>query len=103
MATKLSLLHSARRGDEFAFIDELRNRAAAGRIALHQGVTCEEGPSWAGRRGRIGRAQFGALLHEPRATLCFVCGPAPLVNESVSTLKALGVPEAQIRTEGWGK
>ena len=102
-AQRLSLLYSARRGDEFAFIDELRRHADAGRLELHQTVTRDESSTWSGRRGRIGRSHFEAVLHEPGETLCFVCGPGPLVNESVATLKALGVPEAQIRTERWGK
>ena len=102
-APRISLLYSARRGDEFAFIDELREHAAAGRLELHQTVTRDESSSWSGRRGRIGWSHFEAVLHEPAATLCFVCGPEPLVNESVSTLKALGVPDTQIRTEQRGK
>ena len=40
-------------------------------------------------------------VHEPADTLCFVCGPKTLVNESVTTLAALGVPADAIRTEGW--
>ena len=76
---------------------------AAGRIELHQTVTRDESSAWSGRRGRIGRSHFEAVLHDPAETLCFVCGPEPLVNESVSTLKALGVPDEQIRTEQWGK
>ena len=102
-APRISLLYSARRSDEFAFIDELHGHATLGRIELHQTVTRDPSSSWSGRRGRIGRSHFEAVLHEPAATLCFVCGPEPLVNESVSTLKALGVPEAQIRTEQWGR
>ncbi|MBI4888940.1 MAG: FAD-dependent oxidoreductase [Acidobacteria bacterium] len=102
-AHRLSLLYSARRADEFAFIDELRAHAAAGLLDLHQTVTRDESASWTGRRGRIGRAHFEALLHEPLATLCFVCGPDALVGESVATLGALGVPDAQIRTERWGR
>ena len=98
---RISLLYSARRADEFAFIDELRRHAAEHRIELHQTVTRDHSSTWAGRRGRIGRAHFGAVLHEPAGTLCFVCGPTPLVNESMTTLKALGVPEGQIRTEQW--
>ena len=50
-----------------------------------------------------GRSHFESVLHEPLETLCFVCGPATLVSESVVTLKALGVPDALIRTEGWGR
>ena len=100
---KVSLLYSARRGDEFAFIEELRGHAAAGRLELHRTVTRDDSSSWAGRRGRIGRSHFEAVLHEPAATLCFVCGPAPLVSESVSTLQSLGAPLEQIRTDQWGK
>jgi ferredoxin-NADP reductase len=100
---RISLLYSARRSDEFAFIDELREHARVGRIELHQTVTRDESTAWAGSRGRIGRAHFQSVLHEPASTLCFVCGPPLLVTESVATLSALGVPGALIRTEQWGK
>jgi ferredoxin-NADP reductase len=100
---RISLLYSARRGDEFAFVEELRHHAAAGRIELHQTVTRDESSAWSGQRGRIGRSHFEAVLHDPAATFCVVCGPEPLVSESVSTLNALGVPDLQIRTEQWGK
>jgi NAD(P)H-flavin reductase len=102
-APRISLLYSARRSDEFAFIEELRAHADAGVLELHQTVTRDDSSSWAGKRGRIGRAHFEAVLHAPSDTLTFVCGPTALVNESISTLQALGVPESQIRTEQWGK
>jgi NAD(P)H-flavin reductase len=97
----ISLLYSARSHDEFAFIDEFREHAAARRLNLHQTVTRDEGTAWIGGRGRIGQAHFEAVLHDPSATLCFVCGPAALVTESVGTLEALGVPRRLIRTEAW--
>lgn len=100
---RISVLYSARSSDEFAFIDELRSHEKAGRVELHQTVTRDTGPAWAGRRGRIGRSHFEAVIHEPATTICFVCGPEALVRESMSTLKALGIPESQIRTEHWGK
>ncbi len=103
LSQPISLLYSARRGDEFAFIEELRRHEAAGRIELHPTVTRDDSTEWAGSRGRIGRAHFEAVVHEPTATLCFICGPTPLVSESVSTLEALGVPAQQIHTERWGK
>jgi NAD(P)H-flavin reductase len=102
-AHRASLLYSARRPEEFAFIDELRAHSAAGLLELHQTVTRDDSDGWTGRRGRIGRAHFEALLHEPMATLCFVCGPETFVNESVSTLRTLGVPEAHVRTESRGR
>lgn len=103
LSQRISLLYSARRVDEFAFIEELRRHEAAGRIELHPTVTRDDSSQWAGSRGRIGRAHFEAVVHEPAATLCFICGPTPLVSESVSTLEALGVPPQQIHTERWGK
>jgi len=102
-AYRPSLLYSARRADEFAFIDELRAHSDAGLLELHQTVTRDDSPSWTGRRGRVGQAHFEALLHEPAATLCFVCGPDAFVKESVATITALGVPDVQIRTDSWGR
>jgi ferredoxin-NADP reductase len=97
----LSLLYSTRRSDEFAFIEEFRAHERNGRLELHQTVTRDEGGSWGGRRGRIGRDHFEAVLHDPSSTVCFVCGPPTLVSESTTTLQSLGVPAASIRSEGW--
>ena len=98
---QVSLIYSARRGDEFAFVDELEAHAAAGRIELHRTVTRDESTGWSGGRGRIGRRLFEAVLHDPAHTLCFVCGPRAMVTEAVAALRALDVPEAAIRTEAW--
>jgi ring-1,2-phenylacetyl-CoA epoxidase subunit PaaE len=101
-AEKVSLLYSSRRGDEFAFVEELREHERAGRLELHQTVTREEDTTWGGRRGRIGRGHFESVLHEPGDTLCFVCGPPSLVSDAAATLRELGVPGESIRTEQWG-
>ena len=98
---EISLLYSARNGDEFAFIEELRGHEQRGRLEIHQTVTRDGSPAWMGGRGRIGRSHFERVVHEPTNTLCFVCGPRAMVNESVSTLAALGVPTSAIRTEAW--
>jgi NAD(P)H-flavin reductase len=97
----LALLYSTRRSDEFAFVDELREHERRGRLELHQTVTRDESTSWDGRRGRIRREHFEAVLHEPAATLCFVCGPPSLVSDSAATLQELGVPVGSIKTENW--
>jgi len=99
--SRLSLLYSARNGDEFAFIEELRGHQSRGCLELHQTVTRDDSTGWAGGRGRIGRSHFESVVHDPAQTLCFVCGPRAMVNESVSTLAALGVPAKAIRTEAW--
>jgi NAD(P)H-flavin reductase len=103
LSGRISLLYSTRRSDEFAFVDELRAHEQAGRLELHQTVTRDDSTVWGGRRGRIGRSHFEAVLHEPASTLCFICGPPSLVSDSATTLRDLGVPDALIRTEAWEK
>jgi NAD(P)H-flavin reductase len=99
-AERVSLLYSARRADEFAFMPELRAHETGGRLELHPTVTRDD-VMWAGRRGRIGRSHFEAVLHDRLDTLCFICGPETLVSEAVTTLGELGVPREAIRTEEW--
>jgi NAD(P)H-flavin reductase len=99
-AEQISLLYSARRADEFAFIEELRAYQDARMIELHPTVTRND-HKWEGGRGRIGRSHFEAVLHDRLDTLCFICGPPMLVSEAVTTLTELGVPRAAIRTEEW--
>jgi glycine betaine catabolism B len=101
LSLELSLLYSARRADEFAFLDELVRHADAARLELHLTVTRDESTTWAGRRGRIGRSHFESVLHDASATLCFVCGPRAMVTDATLTLQELGVPESAIRTEAW--
>lgn len=96
----VSVLYSARRREEFAFLSELQAHAAAGRIELHQTVTRDAG--WQGRRGRISRTHFTEVLHDPAATECFVCGPPSMVRDSVDTLTRLDVPPGRIHYEQWG-
>ena len=96
---EVGLLYSARTPDEFAFQDELRALARDGKIELRQTVT-REATEWAGPRGRIGRAEIQPLVHDP-ATLCFVCGPAALVDDTQRLLQELGVPRERIKIEEW--
>lgn len=99
-AGRVSLLYSARRADEFAFLTELQALANTTRLELHPTVTRDDGV-WAGGRGRIGRSHFESVLHDRLDTLCFICGPGALVAEAVATLGELGVPRGAIRTEEW--
>jgi NAD(P)H-flavin reductase len=96
----IGLLFSARTAAEFAYEQEFRSLATAGRIELELRVTREVAGDWSGVRGRIGRDDLAPLVHE-RATLCFVCGPPALVQEIPQILDDLGVPRKCIKTEEW--
>jgi NAD(P)H-flavin reductase len=97
----IGLFYSARTPDEFAFETELRDLAGAGRIELHQTVTrAADDADWSGARGRLDRAALAELIHDPE-TLCFICGPAAMVDEMPRVLEELGIPRERIRMEEW--
>jgi NAD(P)H-flavin reductase len=97
----IGLLYSARTAVEFAYERELLALARDGSIEFTQTVTRDAAVGdWAGARGRIRREGLEALVHDP-ATLCFVCGPPPLVADVPRLLEELSVPREKIRIEEW--
>jgi NAD(P)H-flavin reductase len=94
----VGVFYSARTPDEFAYGQELRALAKAGRITLRQTVTRGSDERWDGSRGRFTREALAELVHDP-ATLCFVCGPPALVDDLRTALEELGVDAARIRAE----
>ena len=95
---EIGLLYSARTPDEFAYEAELRALALDRQIVLKQTITRAGGDNWMGGRGRIGRGDLQQLVRD-RETLCFVCGPAALVDETVRLLEDLGIPKPRIQAE----
>jgi ferredoxin-NADP reductase len=100
MPGRLHLLYSARTPDDFAYLPELRRLARSGRLELALNVTREMPHRWRGERGRISEAQLARLV-EDRETLCFVCGPAAMVDEVPRMLIRLGIAARRIRIEEW--
>lgn len=94
------LLYSARTPLDFAYGRELRGMARRGEIDLTLTATRDVEAGWKGERGRITSAQLAALLADP-ATLCFVCGPASMVDEVPRMLRELGIDRSRIRVEEW--
>ena len=97
---RLHLLHSARTPADFAYLDEMRRYAREGRLELALNATREVRPRWRGERGRITRGQLAPLVEDPE-TLCFVCGPAAMVDEVPKMLMEMGVEPKRIRVEEW--
>jgi predicted ferric reductase len=58
-------------------------------------------PGWGGETGPIRLDELGTALRArvPARTLCFVCGPPPMMDAVERRLLALGVPERQIVAE----
>ena len=96
----IGLFYSARTPEEFAFDTELRALAGTGEIELRQTVTRATQAEWTGARGRIDRAALSSLVHGAE-TLCFICGPAAMVDEIPRLLSEIGVPRDRIKIEEW--
>jgi ferredoxin-NADP reductase len=97
---RLHLLYSARTPADFAYLPEMRRYARDGRLELAVNATREVPKRWPGRRGRITRDQLAPLVEDP-ATLCFVCGPAAMVDEVPRMLVEIGIEPKRIRVEEW--
>jgi ferredoxin-NADP reductase len=98
---EIGVLYSARTAADFAYEAELEDLERAGDIELRQTITREDNAAWTKARGRIGHEELRPLVHG-RETLCFICGPLPLVTGMSNVLKELGVPPHRVRTEEWG-
>jgi ferredoxin-NADP reductase len=95
---RFHLLYSARTPHDFAYRHELCGMARRGELELTLTATRDFSDTWKGERGRITSAQLAALLDDP-ATLCFVCGPAAMVDDVPRMLRELGVDRTRIRIE----
>jgi ferredoxin-NADP reductase len=99
-AGTLRLLYSARTPADFAYLAELRKLAGDRKLDLALTATREVPARWRGDRGRITRDRLSALIDTPE-TLCFVCGPASMVDDVPRMLRELGVANERIRIEEW--
>jgi len=97
---RLHFLYSARTPLDFAYAPELRRYAREGRLQLALTATREAPPGWRAGRGRITPARLMPLIDTPE-TLCFVCGPAAMVDEVPRMLRERGVDPKRIRLEEW--
>jgi len=97
---RLSVLYSARTPEDFAYRGELRGMARRGDLQLILTATRGQDERWRGGRGRITLTQLEVLLDDP-ATMCFVCGPAAMVDDVPRMLRQLGVDNSRIRIEDW--
>jgi NAD(P)H-flavin reductase len=94
------LLYSARTPEDFPYLPELRSLVHRGRLELTLTATREVGGSWPGERGRIAGSRLAPLVDHPD-TLCFVCGPAAMVNDVPLMLMGLGISKNRILVQEW--
>lgn len=94
----ISIVHSARSPEAFAFRPELDALQDAGRLKVYFTVTRDDAGAWPGRRGRIDQDLLRIALPSVSA-LCLICGPPLLVSDARGLLEGLGVRTPRILTE----
>jgi ferredoxin-NADP reductase len=94
----LSLVYSSRTPDEFAYLDELKDLAARGRLELTLTLT-GNAQDWTHARGRAGISHLAELVRP--GTTAFVCGPPAMVVDIPAALASVGVSPDRIVTENW--
>ncbi|MEZ5285595.1 MAG: 2Fe-2S iron-sulfur cluster-binding protein [Vicinamibacterales bacterium] len=101
----VTLLYSARREQDIAFLDELRVLAARHpqiRVAItltRPAAPCrtEDGVRW--REGRIDAALIRQYVPAPQHTVFCLCGPPAMLDALTTLLPTLGAPAPQVRFE----
>ena len=95
----ITLLYSARGRRELAFLDELEWLS---RRHPHVRLACtvtEPESDWHNRVGRIDAAFIASFAPDAAHSVFLMCGPIPMIDSLRPTLRGLGVPDAQIRSE----
>ncbi|WP_422931807.1 ferric reductase-like transmembrane domain-containing protein [Singulisphaera sp. PoT] len=99
---EIHLVFSARTERDIIFreeLDALRRRHPNLHVAVT--LTREEGPAWAGERGRINPDMLARLVPEIASRRVHLCGPAEMTDPARRMLLELGVPDDSIRTESF--
>ena len=101
LAHRVTLVYSNRDRQSAAFLDELVELEQAN-PNLQLVLTMTDDPAWKGDSRRIDaellRDHLGSEL---RSLTYLIAGPPAMVDGVVGTLRAAGVPEAQLRPEGF--
>ena len=95
----VTLLYSARSEEDLAFRDELIAIARRHpQVRVHLAVSGGAGGPGL-YAGRIDQSLLTATVPDLPHSICFVCGPAPMIESMKALLASMGVPPAQIRHE----
>ena len=96
---RVTLLYSVRSERAFPFQQELAEIARLhSQVRVEVTVTRAEGPT-SYRVGRLDEPMIRQTVDSPANSLCYLCGPTPMVETARAALLASGVPTPQIHDE----
>ncbi len=96
---RVALVLSARGEEHVPFLDDLRllrKRHPQFRLALTLSRGTDKPEFFS---GRIDRGLLESVIEDPEHSICFICGPLPMIDGTRELLRTLGVPDSQIHFE----
>lgn len=97
------LLYCCRTTRDFIFREELEQlQERHPNLHVFATMTRAAGTVWMGLKGRLTAEIIGHLVPEITTRRLHVCGPPPMMNAVLDMLKALKVPDEQVKTEAFG-
>ena len=98
----IHFLYSGRTPRDIIFRRELEAlQARCPNLHLVVTLTRAEGVEWTGRQGRISTDLLKQAIPNLAAQPVFICGPAAMMEPTMTLLHELGVPDGQIRSEAF--
>ena len=94
-----TLVHGARTEDDIIFRTECQRLHDTLPFFTYHVSLSRPGSRWEGPRGRLDGTRLVSLVHDPRGSRYFLCGPSTFMAAIAASLKADGVPADRVHTE----
>ncbi len=96
-------IYGCRTTDDFIFADELAYlQKRLPNLQVVATMTRTQGSPWAGARGRITRSLIEEAIPNVAGRRVHLCGPPAMMDVVKASLRELGTPPEQIKTEAFG-
>ena len=96
-------IYGCRTTDDFIFADELAYlQKRLPNLQVVATMTRTQGSPWAGARGRITRSLIEEAIPNVAGRRIHLCGPPAMMDIVKASLRELGTPPEQIKTEAFG-
>lgn len=102
LSTEATLLYFVRTPRDVLFARELEQMRAELANFRYQVIVSKPDPDWKGATGHLSRELLEESVHRMQSAHFFLCGPTGLMDAATSLLRALGIPDEQIRQESFG-
>jgi ferredoxin-NADP reductase len=100
---KVHLILGFRAPRDYLFREELvQLQARNANLSVTVTMSQTQDEPWRGRVGRIDAALLGSVVPDLTSHRVHVCGPPAMMDAVKAALVALGLPEAQVKTEAFG-